>query len=173
MRVASLEALVRAFNSEGVPFIVVGGLAVNAHGYGRFTQDVDLVIELTPEHVRATFRALASLGYRPRVPVTAEQFSDPAQRARWIAEKQMQVLSFDADAHRETPVDIFVTEPFDFGEEYRLALVEELAPAVAVRIVRLPALLRMKAEAGRAIDRADIAELRLLHGDPAGEYNEG
>ena len=30
--------------------------------------------------------ALATLGYRPTVPVTAEQFADAAQRERWIRE---------------------------------------------------------------------------------------
>jgi hypothetical protein len=35
---------------------------------------------------------------------------------------------------------------------------------VPLRIVRLATLVRMKREAGRAQDLADIAELRLLHG---------
>ncbi|MGH7544175.1 MAG: nucleotidyl transferase AbiEii/AbiGii toxin family protein [Gemmatimonadota bacterium] len=165
MKVASFEAVVRALNGAGVPFIVVGGLAVNAHGYGRATWDVDLVIRLRPDAIRAAFSALASLGYTPRVPVTAEGFGDPEQRARWIAEKGMAVLNFHSDGHRETPVDVFVTEPFDFDEEHRLALVVELAPGVPVRILRLAALLELKRQAGRPQDLADIAELRLLHGE--------
>ncbi len=165
MKVASFEVVIRVLREAGVPFIVVGGLAVNAHGYGRFTQDIDLVIKLTPQHARAAFEALASLGYRPRVPVTAEQFADPAERLRWVEEKAMKVLSFHAETHRDTPVDLFVTEPFDFDEEYERALVEEITPGEPVRIVRLAALLRMKMEADRSIDRADIAELRLLHDD--------
>ena len=35
MKVASFEAIVRALNDAKVPFIVVGGIAVNTHGYGR------------------------------------------------------------------------------------------------------------------------------------------
>ncbi|MEK6610330.1 MAG: hypothetical protein AABZ35_05370, partial [Gemmatimonadota bacterium] len=100
MKLASVEAVVRALNGADVPFIVVGGLAVNAHGYGRFTGDVDLVVQLRPEAIRRAFRALASLGYQPRVPVTADGFADPAQRARWIAEKGMTVLNFHSDRHR-------------------------------------------------------------------------
>jgi hypothetical protein len=61
-------------------------------------------------------------------------------------------------------VDVFVTEPFDFEEEHRLALVEEVAPGVPVRVLRLPALLELKRRAGRPQDLADIAELQLLHG---------
>jgi len=40
-------------NEAGVRFLVAGGLAVNAHGYVRFTKDADLVIDLTAENIRA------------------------------------------------------------------------------------------------------------------------
>lgn len=165
MRFASFEAIARALNAADVPFIVVGGLAVNAHGYGRLTWDVDVVVRLRTDTIQRMFEALASLGYRPRVPVTAEGFGDPDQRARWISEKGMTVLNFHSDRHRETPVDVFVTEPFDFEEEYQQAIVEEMAPDVPVRILRLAALVKLKREAGRPQDLADIDELRLLHGE--------
>ena len=100
--------------------------------------------------------------------MTAEGFSDPRERARWITEKGMTVLGFHSDAHRETPVDLFVTEPFDFEDEYQNALVEDIAPGVPIRIVRLTTLLRLKREAGRPQDMADVAELRLLHGEGDG-----
>ncbi len=168
MKLASVEAITRALNEAGVPFIVVGGLAVNAHGYGRVTQDIDVVLKLEPATVRAAFVALASLGYAPRVPVTADGFADPTQRARWIAEKGMTVLNFHSERHRETPVDVFVTEPFDFDREYGLALVEELAPSVPLRIVRLETLVRLKEDAARPQDLADVAELRSLQGEGPG-----
>ncbi|MGH6691047.1 MAG: nucleotidyl transferase AbiEii/AbiGii toxin family protein [Gammaproteobacteria bacterium] len=162
MKLTSIEAFARALNEAGVPFIVVGGLAVNAHGYGRVTQDIDVVLKLEPATVRAAFVALASLGYAPRVPVTADGFADPAQRARWMSEKGMTVLNFHSERHRETPVDVFVSEPFDFATEHRLALVEDVAPGVPLRIVRLETLLRIKQDAGRPQDLADVAELRSL-----------
>jgi len=167
MKLTSLEAIVRALDDAGVPFLVVGGLAVVAHGYGRQTQDLDIVIRLEPGPVKAAFVALEGLGYRPRVPVTAAGFADRAQRSAWIEAKGMTVLSFHSDRFRDTPVNVFVTEPFDFAEEHRLAMVEEIAPGLTVRIVRLPCLLRLKQEAGRPQDLADVAELRLLHGGEA------
>ena len=165
MRLTSFEAIVRALNAAGVPFLVVGGLAVNAHGYGRQTADVDLVIHLEPTVIGNAFRALAGLGYQPRVPVTVADFSDSARRARLTAEKGMTVLAFHSEAHRETPVDVFVAEPFDFAAEHARALIEDVAPGAPVRIVQLDTLLRLKREAGRPQDLADIAELGLLHGD--------
>src|SRR5438477_10007848 len=103
--------ILQALNDAGVRALVVGGLAVNAHGYLRFTNDADLAVELVPENIVRAFAALASLGYQPRVPITATQFADPALRASWIRDKGMKVLQFASDAHRETPIDVFVIEP--------------------------------------------------------------
>ena len=162
MRLDSVERIARGLNDSEVRFIVVGGLAVVAHGYGRQTQDLDLVIQLEPGSIHRAFKALAKLGYRPRVPVTADEFADPRRRAQLIADKGMMVLGFHSDRHRETPVDLFAAEPFDFAAEYAAALVEEVAPGVPVRIVRLEVLLRLKRGAGRPQDLADIAELTQL-----------
>ena len=46
MKLASFEAITRSLNTAGVRYLIAGGLAVNAHGYLRFTKDADLVIVL-------------------------------------------------------------------------------------------------------------------------------
>jgi hypothetical protein len=73
----------------------------------------------------------------------------------------MMVLNFWCEDHRDTPVDVFVTEPFDFDAEYGRALVKPLGP-VAVRFVSIPSLIRMKETAGRPQDRIDVEYLRKL-----------
>lgn len=166
MKLASFEALVAAFENAGVRYLVAGGLAVNAYGYLRFTKDVDFVVQLIPENIERAFAALGKLGYRPMVPITAEQFADAGQREGWIRDKGMQVLQFWSDAHRETPVDMFVREPFVFDEEYQRALVKPLG-SIAVRFVSIAALIRMKEEAGRPQDRIDIDYLRMSLEDNA------
>ncbi len=75
MRLASFEALVKALDSAKVRYLVAGGLAVNAYGYLRFTKDVDFVIQLSAANVETAFAAMLTAGYRPSVPITAEQFS--------------------------------------------------------------------------------------------------
>ena len=159
MKLSSFDALVAALDQAGARYLIAGGLAVNAHGYLRFTKDVDVVVQLVPDNVERTFAALAGLGYRPLVPVTSTQFADAATREGWIRDKGMQVLQFWSDSHRETPVDMFVTEPFDFEEEYRKALVKPLG-RTDVRFVSIPTLIRMKQAAGRPQDEIDIEYLR-------------
>jgi len=164
MKLSTFEEIVRVLDAADVRFIVVGGVAVVAHGYGRLTRDLDLVIQLEHDVAQRAFEALGSLGYRPTVPVTAEGLADPHQRQRWIEEKGMTVLNFHSDLHRETPIDLFVTVPFDFEEEYGSALIVEIAPGQDVRVVRLGTLLRLKDLTGRPQDVADAVELRDLHG---------
>lgn len=162
MKLATLEAVFRALNAAGVRYLVAGGVAVNAHGYQRLTHDLDLVIQLDPENVRTAMRALAGLGYRPVLPMSAEDFADRAQRRRWIEEKNLQVFSLTSDLHRDLTVDVFAEEPFDFVAEYSAAMVARVAHDLDVPFVRLPALIAMKEATGRARDRDDAEHLRQI-----------
>jgi hypothetical protein len=59
-----------------VRYLIVGGLAVVAHGYVRFTADFDVVLDLEAENVQRALGVFKSLGYVPRVPVPIEQFAE-------------------------------------------------------------------------------------------------
>ena len=161
MKLGSFDTLVHALETAGVRYLVAGGLAVNAHGYLRFTRDVDVVLQLSPQNIQAAFSALAGIGYKPIVPINAADFADPGKRSTWVREKGMTVLNFWSEQHRDTPVDVFVTEPFDFGAEYGRALVKTLG-SIEVRFVSIPSLIRMKEIAGRPQDKIDIEYLRKL-----------
>jgi hypothetical protein len=67
-----------------------------------------------------------------------------------------------SDQHRETPVDIFVTEPFDFATEEAASLVEPLSPKLPVRFVSIRTLIKLKTKANRAEDRIDIKNLKAI-----------
>lgn len=167
MEVRSVETIVRALNEAGVRYLIVGGLAVNAHGFARMTRDVDIVLSLVPENAANGLNALLAIGYQLAIPESPEAFADAAQRELWRKEKNMIVLKLWSDHHRRTPVDIFVYEPFSFDEEFARAMHHEIAPGLQAPIVSLPALLAMKRIAGRPSDLEDIRELerceRLRH----------
>lgn len=166
MKLAAFETVVKALNAARVRYLVAGGLAVNAHGYIRLTMDIDLVIALDAGNIRQAFQALAGIGYRPTVPIDADGFAQPAQRKRWQEEKGMQVLNFHSDAFPVTSVDVFVYEPFDFAQEYDIALQGELLPGIYVRFVSIPTLIRMKQTAARPRDLDDIQHLKWLQENP-------
>jgi len=162
MKMASLQKIFSSLNEAGVRYLIAGGLAVNAHGYQRLTVDLDLIIHLKNPNILAAFTALSTLGYQPTVPVTKEAFAEPDNRKKWFDEKKMRVLNLFSDHHPETPLDIFVKEPFDFDEAYESAMRVALFPGLVVSFVSVPALIKMKKYTGRLRDQDDIDHLNLL-----------
>jgi hypothetical protein len=161
MQKRSVEAIVRALNESSVRYLIAGGLAVVAHGYLRFTADVDLILDLDEDNARRALSALAGLGYRPRAPVPIEQFADPAARLRWVHEKGLTVFSLYSSQHPATEVDLFVESPVDFEKAYQAAVRIEVAPGLAATILGLDDLIELKKKAGRPQDLADIERLRM------------
>ena len=163
MEVRSIETIVKALNAAKVKYLIVGGVAVVAHGYERFTKDLDLVIGLERKNIIRGLRALMAIGYQMRIPVTPEQFADPALRESWRREKNMVVLQLWSDIHRRTPIDVFVYEPFDFAREMAHALREPVFRSEAAPIVSYETLLDLKKSAGRSQDLLDVEKLRKLN----------
>lgn len=166
-----IERVLRALEGAGVRYLVVGGVAVVLHGHPRFTADLDLALALEPANISAGFTALGELGYRPRVPVSLEVFSDPDRRQRLVAEKGMTVLSFSSPELPMTEVDVFADPPFSFDEAYARARRFDLG-GVSVPAASIQDLIAMKRRAGRAKDLEDVAALEQLARD-AGEPGDG
>ena len=59
----TLRRIADRLDSIGVPYALVGGLALNEHGYERLTTDVDLLV--TAEGLRTIHEKLEGLGYVP------------------------------------------------------------------------------------------------------------
>ncbi len=161
----SIIGIVKALNGARVRYLIVGGLAVIAHGYVRFTSDVDLVLDMEPESLRRALAAFGALEYRPRAPVPLEQFADRATREAWMRDKHMLVFSLWNPRSAATEVDLFLSSPFDFERAYAAAAHRTLAPGVDATFVSLPDLLDLKRKAGRTVDKEDIAILEGLADD--------
>ena len=71
----------------------------------------------------------------------------------------MVVLKLRSDAHRRTPVDLFVYEPFSFEVESSRAVQLEVLPGLCAPVVAFDTLLEMKRAVGRPQDLIDIEEL--------------
>ena len=87
MEVRSIEAIVKALNRAKVRYLIVGGLAVNAHGFVRLTRDVDIVLHLKKSNVVRGLDALHQTGFRMAIPEKAGAFADAKTRERWRREK--------------------------------------------------------------------------------------
>lgn len=162
MELRSVEAILAALSTARVEYLIVGGVAVNAHGYERLTRDLDLVIGLAPDNIIRGLHALVGIGYHLAIPVSPEQFADATTRETWRREKDMVVLKLCSDLHRRTPVDIFIYEPFDFPHEFACASWHAVTDDLKAPVVRYETLIAMKRAAARPQDQADIADLEII-----------
>ena len=161
MKLVDVEAILRALNDAEVRYLIVGGLAVVAHGYVRATVDMDIVLHLERANVLRAMNALDAIDYKPLVPVDGNQLADEQIRKMWQTEKNMIVFQMRNPNRESTRLDIFVEEPFSFAEEFAQAKWEEVA-GIPSPVLRLERLLQMKLESGRPQDLADVAELELI-----------
>ena len=148
----------KALNRAKVKYVVVGGVAVILYGYERFTKDLDLVIHLEAKNIDKLFDALEKAGYKPRVPVSKDQFKDEKLRKKWQKEKGMLVFTF---CHRDPPfknIDVFINDPMPFKKIYehrKNAVIEGVKiPLVDVEHLRI-----LKERANRPQDIIDLRQL--------------
>jgi len=59
----TLREIAASFGQLGVPYAVMGGMALVAHGYFRTTEDVDILV--SPVSLDTIHSSLIGLGYRP------------------------------------------------------------------------------------------------------------
>ncbi len=155
------EPLFDALNRDRVRYVVVGGVALVLHGYPRLTVDVDLVVDLAPGEAGRAISVLTKLGLVPRVPVAASEFADPAQRERWMREKNMVVFTMIDPSNPLRQVDLFVAPPMDFETLWKRAEVVHL-DRTDVRIASIPDLIEMKRTVGRPQDLTDVDALEAI-----------
>jgi hypothetical protein len=62
----ALEKVARLLDEDGIPYAIIGAMALNAYGYRRLTVDVDLL--LTPQGLEAFKAKHLGLGYVQKFP---------------------------------------------------------------------------------------------------------
>ncbi len=60
---AALHKITKKLNDLGIPYAVVGGIALFRHGLRRFTEDVDILV--TKDDLKRIHSSLDGLGYLP------------------------------------------------------------------------------------------------------------
>ncbi|MBI3995327.1 MAG: nucleotidyltransferase [Nitrospirae bacterium] len=155
------EKVFRKLHENGVRFVVVGGVALVLHGVVRLTVDLDLMVEMSRDNLTRFITAMQDMGYRPKPPVKAEEFIDPAKRKSWKEEKGMRVFSFFHPKEPGRLIDVFVDEPIKFTEVERNKKIVK-TENLQIPIVSLDHLKKLKLIAGRPQDLADIEALETL-----------
>lgn len=95
-------------------------------------------------------------------PVDPRQLSDSSARETWRRERNMQVFSFWDSTGRRPTIDVFLSPPIPFEDLWRDATRVEVSNSIRVTVASVDHLIRLKEEAGRPQDLADVERLRKL-----------
>jgi hypothetical protein len=148
-----LRALLKLLQEKEVQFVVIGGVAVAAHGYIRGTEDLDFVPNPDPENLKRLGAALAEL--ESTLPTANGRRFDPATDTGVIRRGG----NVTADT-RFGGLDV-VQRARGVPSYTQLAedAVESELLGIPVRVCSLTRLREMKMAQGRAQDQADLENL--------------
>jgi hypothetical protein len=152
---ADLGGIVGVLADARVEAIVIGGLAAQAHGSARLTQDADFVYRRSDENIARLAEALAPFSpyLRGAPPGLPFRFDPPTIRRG---------LNFTLT----TAVgDVDFLGEMTGGGNYEQLLPHTIELVVfgrTIRVLDLPALIRAKRAAGRPKDLEAVAELEAL-----------
>jgi hypothetical protein len=135
----AMRRLVRRLDKAGIPYVVVGGMAVTYHKYRRTTNDVDVL--LTRKGLDDFRQRLAGRNYQ-QVEGRTRRFKDRANNI------QIDFLVTGMFPGRGNPGPVAFPDPNEVAE-----VIEK------VRIVNLPTLIELKLAARRYQDFADVVNL--------------
>ncbi|RLC90614.1 MAG: hypothetical protein DRI37_00905 [Chloroflexi bacterium] len=139
------KEFIESLNANHVRYLVIGGYAVALHGHPRYTKDIDVWIELSPENAAKMVQALEQFGFES-LQLQADDFLTPDQ-----------VIQLGYPPNR---IDIITTPPgVEFESCYASRMEVEIA-GVLVKFIDLENLKKSKRAAGRLQDLADIENLQ-------------
>ena len=140
-------SLLAAFLAAHVAYAVVGGVAVNLHGYVRATNDLDIFIRRTEENARAAFAALQELG-APLDALDPTDLLDDEENLRFgVGDDHIDILASIGE--------------MSFDQVWRNR-VETQVRGLSIPFISKLDLIENKAQTGRHRDLADAEELSRL-----------
>ena len=142
-----LVLLAKQLNAQGARYALIGGYALAAHGYNRFSEDLDILVDPSADNTQRWVEALASL-------------PDGA-----AAELRGQVDLFEREGpsairiNDEFTVDVMPAACGHSWHELSPHIVDLVIDNVPIRVLSLQGLLLTK-EGLREKDQADAAVIR-------------
>lgn len=146
-------AFLRAAHGKDLRVLLVGGGAVNFHGYQRHSADIDLWIEPSTENFGRLVAVLRSLGYE------VDSLPDAVLR-------QEQNISIKISPDLEIELITRFTPGCTFQEAWARSEISELAgePVALFRVLGYDDLIASKLQSARPKDLLDVQELKRKRG---------
>lgn len=138
--------------SENVKFILVGGLAVNYHGFNRTTGDIDIWIDDTKENRINFIKALKKYGI---------EGAEVYMNLPFIAGYSEIMLDNGIRIDLMSEMQFFKKENFE--ECYHMANNFKLATDVEIKVVHINTLISEKEQSKRPKDIIDAEQLKKFY----------
>jgi hypothetical protein len=158
MKVAEI---LQALSDAHVRYVLVGGLAVQLHGFARATFDMDLVLEMDDANLSCFIDVAKRFGLSPVIPVPIDSLKNPAQIEQWHREKGMLAFALREPQAGGFVVDVLVRPDVGFDRLAENAVVGDLFGR-QIPIASIDDLLVMKRQANRPKDQLDIVALEKI-----------
>ena len=160
-----IAELLQSLTDAQVNYVLVGGLAVQLHGFLRATFDIDLVLAMSDENLVRFINVAKNYGLQPGIPVPIESLRNAEQIDQWHREKGMLAFSLREPHVGGSVIDVLVRPDVTFEKLFANAVEGHLFGR-RVLIASIDDLLAMKRIANRPKDRIDIEALeRILRGE--------
>jgi hypothetical protein len=156
-----IAELLQSLSGEFVQYVLVGGLAVQLHGFMRSTFDIDLVLAMNDGNLTRFIAVAKRYGLVPSIPVPIDTLRDANQIEQWHREKGMLAFALREPQVGGSVVDILVRPNVPFEQLMANAVAGELF-AQKIWIASIDDLITMKRIANRAKDQLDIAALEKI-----------
>jgi hypothetical protein len=156
-----IAELLQSLSGEFVQYVLVGGLAVQLHGFMRSTFDIDLVLAMNDDNLVRFIAVAKRYGLVPSIPVPIDTLRDANQIEQWHREKGMLAFALREPQVGGSVVDILVRPNVPFEQLMANAVAGELF-AQKIWIASIDDLITMKRIANRAKDQLDIAALEKI-----------
>lgn len=147
-----IKEIVSALKEKNINYMIVGGYAVNFHGYSRNTVDIDLVIKFTLKNLKNLELALGEMGLVSKLPIDA--VSVFKFRDEYINNRNLLAWNFYSESNPTDQVDILINHDLsEFkSETFRVE-------GFDYKVISKADLIEMKKKSGRDKDLLDIMEL--------------
>lgn len=153
--------LLQSLADEDVQYVLVGGLAVQLHGFMRATFDIDLVLAMNDGNLSRFIEVAKRFGLKPGIPVPIDALRDAEQIEQWHREKGMLVFSLREPQAAGSVVDVLVRPEISFDTLMANAVKGTLFGR-RVPIASIDDLLAMKRAANRPKDQLDVVALEKI-----------
>ena len=112
-----VRTLIGLFRQNKIPYMIVGGLAVNYWGMPRATFDIDLVIALQPQDIPQLVQPMRALRYRTFLETVSMNAAMAGEPAVVTPEDLAGAQAIERNTHHDGQVGCSITKPKD-GARY-------------------------------------------------------